>query len=49
MLTAVHPDGTHVVVPRIEPVEMSEYWTSPATGHRYPPGASSAPRRSTPN
>jgi predicted secreted hydrolase len=36
MLTAVHPDGTHVVVPRIEPVEMSEYWTSPATGHRYP-------------
>jgi predicted secreted hydrolase len=36
MLTAVHPDGTHVVVPRIEPVEMSEYWNSPATGHRYP-------------
>jgi predicted secreted hydrolase len=36
MLTAVHPDGTHVVVPRIEPVETSEYWTSPATGHRYP-------------
>jgi predicted secreted hydrolase len=36
MLTAVHPDGTHVVVPRIEPVEMSEHWTSPATGHRYP-------------
>ncbi len=36
MLTAVHPDGTHVVVPRIEPVEMSEYWTSPVTGHRYP-------------
>jgi predicted secreted hydrolase len=36
MLTAVHPDGTHVVVPRIEPVEMDEYWTSPATGHRYP-------------
>jgi predicted secreted hydrolase len=36
MLTAVHPDGTHVVVPRIEPAEMSEYWTSPATGHHYP-------------
>jgi predicted secreted hydrolase len=36
MLTAVHPDGTHVVVPRIEPVETSEYWTSPTTGHRYP-------------
>jgi predicted secreted hydrolase len=36
MLTAVHPDGTHVVLPRIEPVEMSEYWTSPKTGHRYP-------------
>jgi predicted secreted hydrolase len=36
MLTAVHPDGTHVVVPRIEPVEMSEHWTSPTTGHRYP-------------
>lgn len=36
VLTAVHPDGTHVVVPRIEPVEMSEYWTSPATAHRYP-------------
>ncbi len=36
VLTAVHPDGTHVVVPRIEPVETSEYWTSPATGHRYP-------------
>src|SRR5205807_587859 len=31
MLTAVHPDGTHVVVPRIEPVDMSEHWTSPAT------------------
>jgi predicted secreted hydrolase len=36
VLTAVHPDGTHVVVPRMEPVEMGEYWTSPATGHRYP-------------
>jgi predicted secreted hydrolase len=36
MLTAVHPDGTHVVVPRIEPVQTSEHWTSPATGHRYP-------------
>jgi predicted secreted hydrolase len=35
-LTAVHPDGTHVVVPRTEPVETSEYWTSPTTGHRYP-------------
>jgi predicted secreted hydrolase len=36
VLTAVHPDGTHVVLPRIEPVEASEYWTSPTTGHRYP-------------
>jgi predicted secreted hydrolase len=36
ILTAVHPDGTHVVMPRMEPVETSEYWTSPATGHRYP-------------
>jgi predicted secreted hydrolase len=36
LLTAVHPDGTHVVVPRIEPVDMSEYWTSPTTGHAYP-------------
>jgi hypothetical protein len=36
ILTAVHPDGTHVVVPRTEPVETSEYWTSPTTGHRYP-------------
>jgi len=35
-LTAVHPDGTHIVVPRIAPVETSEYWTSPVTGHRYP-------------
>lgn len=35
-LTAVHPDGTHIVVPRTEPVETSEYWTSPVTGHRYP-------------
>jgi predicted secreted hydrolase len=35
-LTAVHPDGTHVVLPRIDPVETSDYWTSPATGHRYP-------------
>ena len=35
-LTAVHPDGTHVVVPRMEPVEMSEHWTSPTSGHRYP-------------
>jgi predicted secreted hydrolase len=34
--TAVHPDGTHVVVPCNQPVEASEYWTSPATGHRYP-------------
>jgi predicted secreted hydrolase len=36
LLTAVHPDGTHVVVPRIEPVDMSDYWTSPTTGHSYP-------------
>jgi predicted secreted hydrolase len=36
VLTAVHLDGTHVVLPRIEPVEMGEYWTSPTTGHRYP-------------
>ena len=35
-LTAVHPDGTHVVVPCAQPVEASEYWTSPATGHCYP-------------
>lgn len=35
-LTAVHPDGTHIVVPRALPVETSDYWTSPATGQRYP-------------
>jgi predicted secreted hydrolase len=35
-LTAVHPDGTHIVVPCAQLVETSEYWTSPATGHRYP-------------
>ena len=35
-LTAVHPDGTHVVLPRIDPVETGDYWTSPTTGHRYP-------------
>jgi predicted secreted hydrolase len=34
--TAVHPDGTHVVVPCAQPVEASEYWTSPTTGHRNP-------------
>jgi predicted secreted hydrolase len=35
-LTAVHPDGTHIVLPRIDPVDTSEFWTSPTTGHRYP-------------
>ena len=35
-LTAVHPDGTHVVVQCTEPFETTEHWTSPATGHRYP-------------
>jgi hypothetical protein len=36
MLTAVHPDGTHIVAPRIDPVSTSDYWTSPTTGHHYP-------------
>jgi len=35
-LTAVHPDGTHVVVPTMEPIEATDYWTSPTTGRRYP-------------
>jgi predicted secreted hydrolase len=35
-LTAVHPDGTHIVVPAIDPVEAGDYWTSPVTGRRYP-------------
>ena len=35
-LTAVHPDGTHVVLPTMEPVETTDYWTSPTTGRRYP-------------
>jgi len=35
-LTAVHPDGTHIVVTPIDPVQAGEYWTSPASGHRYP-------------
>jgi len=35
-LTAVQPDGTHVVVTPTDPVEAGDYWTSPATGRRYP-------------
>ena len=35
-LTAVHPNGRHIVVTPIDPVEASDYWTSPATGRRYP-------------
>jgi predicted secreted hydrolase len=35
-LTAVQPDGTHIVVPKMQATELSEYWTSPVTGRRYP-------------
>jgi predicted secreted hydrolase len=35
-LTAVDPDGTHVVVNVAEPLETGEHWTSPVTGRRYP-------------
>ena len=35
-LTAVDPAGTHLVLNRAEPIETSDYWTSPATGRRYP-------------
>jgi predicted secreted hydrolase len=33
--TATLPDGTHIVS-TIDPIEMSDYWTSPATGKRFP-------------
>ncbi|MFD5074532.1 lipocalin-like domain-containing protein [Streptomyces sp. NPDC058371] len=35
-LTAVHPDGTHVVAPTMLPVEATNHWTSPVTGRSYP-------------
>lgn len=35
-LTAVHPDGTHVVVPTMLPVEATDPWISPVTGRSYP-------------
>ncbi|MFJ6571137.1 lipocalin-like domain-containing protein [Streptomyces sp. NPDC091292] len=35
-LTAVHPDGTHVVAPTMLPVEATDHWTSPVTGRSYP-------------
>ncbi|MFF3466599.1 lipocalin family protein [Streptomyces sp. NPDC002619] len=35
-LTAVHPDGTHVVAPTMLPVEATDPWTSPVTGRSYP-------------
>lgn len=35
-LTAVHPDGTHVVAPTMLPVEATDAWTSPRTGRSYP-------------
>jgi predicted secreted hydrolase len=35
-LTAADRHGTHLVVNTAEPLETSEYWTSPRTGRRYP-------------
>ncbi|MFE4612057.1 lipocalin-like domain-containing protein [Streptomyces niveus] len=35
-LTAVHPDGTHIVAPTMLPVEATDPWTSPRTGRSYP-------------
>lgn len=33
--TCTQPDGTHIIT-SIEPIEEVEYWTSPATGNKYP-------------